>query len=268
MALYSPGKDFEETLKRIQYLRECQGSPLVKEFVTFHLYFDQRQVPRTKIPQDPEHLPVNCSALADIVSFGEGLQTYKKTMKLTYPVNVGRNVAREMATTHYVFPSDIELYPNPNLIPDFLEMIRLNDTVLQRPSPKVFVLSIFEVEANVTALPYDKPELIYMLNNKSAIPFHKYVCSDCHRIPKAAEWLKAPFQPGLKVFHIGKRHDKYRHWEPIFIGTKFDPMYDERLSWEGRSDKMTQVILSNNIDFCLHFSFVYVDIFKVIYFEL
>lgn len=31
------------------------------------------------------------------------------------------------------------------------------------------------------------------------------------------------------------------HWEPIYIGTHADPHYDERLSWEGKSDKMTQV---------------------------
>lgn len=241
LALYSPGTDFDDTVKRIHYLRECGVSPLVKELVTFHLFFDNRNVPKTKVDHFPEKSAINCSALQESITFGEGLQTYKKAKKLSYPVNVARNVAREMATTHYLLPSDIELYPNPNLIPDFLEMVRVNDSMLQRPAPKVFVLSIFEVEANVTALPFDKNELIFMLRNKSAIPFHKYVCADCHRIPKADEWLKMPYTSGMKVFHIGKRHKPYHHWEPIFIGTKFDPMYDERLSWEGRSDKMTQV---------------------------
>ena len=44
-----------------------------------------------------------------------------------------------------------------------------------------------------------------------------------------------------KVSAIGKRTGTYRSWEPIFIGTHSDPLYDERLSWEGRSDKMTHV---------------------------
>ena len=52
----------------------------------------------------------------------------------------------------------------------------------------------------------------------------------------------------MHVFHIGKRTPPYQHWEPIFTGTHQDPLYDERLSWEGRSDKMTQVS-------CLSFSF-------------
>lgn len=71
---------------------------------------------------------------------------YKNEKKLLYPVNVGRNIARESAPTHYVFASDIELYPSPNLPERFLEMIRRRDqAALQKSNPKVYVLSIFEV---------------------------------------------------------------------------------------------------------------------------
>ena len=118
---------------------------------------------------------------------------------------MARNVAREMAQTFYVLASDIELYPNPNLITDFLDMLRRNDSELQRPKPKLFVLPIFEVEANVTSLPYDKTELISMLKKRTAIPFHKYVCENCHRIPQQEKWMKQTITSGLKVFHIGKR---------------------------------------------------------------
>lgn len=45
----------------------------------------------------------------------------------------------------------------------------------------------------------------------------------------------------MGIFHIGKRMGYFVHWEPIYIGTHADPHYDERLSWEGKSDKMTQV---------------------------
>lgn len=44
----------------------------------------------------------------------------------------------------------------------------------------------------------------------------------------------------LGIFYIGKRTGYFVHWEPIYIGTHMDPHYDERLSWEGKSDKMTQ----------------------------
>lgn len=47
---------------------------------------------------------------------------YKFRNNLTYPVNVGRNIAREAAITHFVLPSDVELYPNPGLVQQFLKM--------------------------------------------------------------------------------------------------------------------------------------------------
>jgi hypothetical protein len=80
-----------------------------------------------------------------------------------------------------------------------------------------------------------------MLKNGTAIPFHKKLCPGCHNIPKSKEWVTTPETVGLHVFHTGKRTGYFVHWEPIFIGTHSDPLYDERLSWEGKSDKMTQV---------------------------
>lgn len=44
----------------------------------------------------------------------------------------------------------------------------------------------------------------------------------------------------MRIFAETTRTGKFYHWEPIYIGTQDDPHYDERLSWEGKSDKMTQ----------------------------
>ena len=44
----------------------------------------------------------------------------------------------------------------------------------------------------------------------------------------------------MRVFHVAKHYPPYQFWEPIFIGTKSNPLYDERLTWEGQGDKMTQ----------------------------
>lgn len=166
---------------------------------------------------------------------------YKVEEDLLYPVNVGRNVARESVQTHYVFPSDIELYPSPNIIPSFLKLIAENKGPLLSKNPKVFPLSIFEVAADQT-VPNNKTVLAQMLRNGSAILFHKHLCPDCHNVPKSKQWLDANETKGLNVFHVGKRIASFMHWEPIYIGTNNDPLYDERLSWEGKSDKMTQVI--------------------------
>ncbi|GIY52593.1 beta-1,4-glucuronyltransferase 1 [Caerostris extrusa] len=44
----------------------------------------------------------------------------------------------------------------------------------------------------------------------------------------------------LKVWTTVKRSKKYhqQYWEPFFIGTRDDPEFDPRLSWEGKQNKM------------------------------
>lgn len=71
------------------------------------------------------------------------------------------------------------------------------------------------------------------------------MCPNCHNVPKAAEWMALPQSVGLHVFHVGQRTGHFLHWEPIYVGTHAEPPYDERLSWEGKSDKMTQVNVSS-----------------------
>ena len=79
-----------------------------------------------------------------------------------------------------------------------------------------------------------------LLNSNIVIPFHKTVCPQCHKIPKALEWPEAEIKPGLNIFYVGKRIKPFQHWEPFHIGTNQEPGYDERLTGEGRSDKMAQ----------------------------
>lgn len=183
--------------------------------------------------------PYNCSVSPPYFNLSSD-QMYKTQKKLLYPVNVGRNVAREMAETHFLLASDIELYPSPNIVPQFLEMIAKNEGALLSKNPKVFPLSLFEVSAN-QPVPESKSQLQEMLRNGTALPFHKKLCPSCHNVPQSKEWQAANETQGLHVFHVGKRMGHFVHWEPIFIGTHAEPLYDERLSWEGKSDKMTQV---------------------------
>lgn len=105
----------------------------------------------------------NCSLTPPYLNVSSD-QMYKAQKKLLYPVNVGRNVAREMAQTHYILPSDIELYPSPNITSKFLEMIAKNTGPLLSKNPKVFPLHIFEVSAN-SQVPETKTMLKNMLSN-------------------------------------------------------------------------------------------------------
>lgn len=90
------------------------------------------QVPKYDKVLEP---PYNCSLPAPYFNVSSS-QLYKTQKKLLYPVNVGRNIARDAAMTHFILASDIELYPNPGLVHKFLEMIVRNEPVLQRKNPR------------------------------------------------------------------------------------------------------------------------------------
>lgn len=103
---------------------------------------------RFQIP-DPELFlsePYNCTLKAPYADVSSN-STYLKKQNMLYPVNVARNVARDAALSHYVLVSDIELYPSPNLVPRFLNMVARNAPPLSTSTkPKIFPISIFEVD--------------------------------------------------------------------------------------------------------------------------
>lgn len=252
IAIHAPGDDLMPTVNSIKYLRECINNDLIRQYVTFHLFFSTSHMPK-EIPDADTFMakPFNCS-MSPPYNVDES-STYMKKHSLLYPINIARNVARDAALTHFVLASDIELYPSPNLIPNFLSMIAKNEKPLNTSTaPRVFPLSLFEISSEVQ-VPSTKTELQYMLRNKTAIPFHKFVCPNCHNIPQGKQWMAAPETDEMGVFHIGKRRGKFVHWEPIFIGTHQDPYYDERLSWDGKKDKMPQgyILCVKDYDFMI-----------------
>lgn len=113
-----------------------------------------------------------------------------------YPINVGRNIARDAALTHFILASDIELYPSPNFVSKFLEMIARNEEAMQRPALKVYPIVLFEVTKEST-VPMNKTALQKMLKLNTAIPFHQNICVDCHRIPYQDKWLNEEESEGM-----------------------------------------------------------------------
>ncbi|XP_063587925.1 beta-1,4-glucuronyltransferase 1-like isoform X1 [Penaeus indicus] len=247
VAVYAPGTDFNATVSTILYLRDCWAEG-IKKYVTFHLFFHVSHTPK-KVPTTEELLRRKTDCAQEPPRW-TNVTTYRQKKKLLYPVNVARNTARQAVQTYFVLPSDVELYPSVNFIPEFFKMLKKPD-VSNSTNPRVYVFSIFEVRDNVTA-PETKADLQRMLKKGDAIPFHKNVCAKCHNVPMSKEWIAAPLQPGMSVFHVGKRQPPYHKWEPIYVGTNKEPLYDERLSWEGKSDKMTQMYILCVRDYEFH----------------
>ncbi|KAB0798387.1 hypothetical protein PPYR_09380 [Photinus pyralis] len=237
LAMHAPGTDFYKTVESIAYLRRCTSQ--VAELVTFHLFFLEDHAPN-EIPHPSfiANMTYNCSTNPPFENV-DRKDMYVSKHSLIYPINVGRNVARVSAETYYVFTSDIELYPSPNVIPQFLNLIAACDYKMLPYKPVVFVLHIFEIEKGYD-VPTNKTDLIRLLKRGTVIRFHQNICSVCHTIPEFDEWAQANETSELQIFTLGKRTGKYYHWEPIYIGTNAEPLYDERLSWEGMKDKVVQ----------------------------
>ncbi|XP_018021939.2 beta-1,4-glucuronyltransferase 1 [Hyalella azteca] len=238
IGLYAPGGDFNITTSSIMYLRDCRTES-IRKYVTFHLIYHTDHIPE-KIPTTEELMGQKMNCSVDPPNW-MNVTSYRRQKGLVYPINVARNVARRMATTYFVFPSDIELYPSVNFIPEFLEMLKKPD-VSNTTQPRVYVFPIFEVEES-SLPPKTKEELIKMLDSKHAIPFHERVCKPCHNIPHSEEWRVATVKPGLSVLNVSRREGAFKHWEPFYVGTHREPLHDERLSWEGKSNKMTQAYI-------------------------
>lgn len=122
---------------------------------------------------------------------------------------------------------------------------------------RIYVVPVFEVDS-LEDIPANKSQLVHLMNENKAVYFHQLTCVHCQKFPGLDEWKET--DPGniIKVkitsimmlsFHLSilqplletKREQPYHRWEPIYIGTKNEPIYFEKLSWEGFQDKMLQV---------------------------
>ncbi|KAH8262819.1 hypothetical protein KR044_000591 [Drosophila immigrans] len=253
-AIHSPGYDLKSTLDAIQYVRNClPGSRLISDYVSFHVYFSNAHMPDYVPYDEGETLswPFNCTAengeLLEPPYYQNRSEMYKVQANMTYPINVGRNIARQAVNTHFIFACDIELYPSLGFVEQFLDMVYRNNSVLQLNSqqpPRVYPLPVFEIDEDVP-VPNDKFELMQLFNKQKAQLFHAKVCQNCHMVPGYQSWIRR--QPNatdhLQLFSMTLRQNTFRIWEPFYVSNNKEPFFDERVTWEGQSNKRIQVSL-------------------------
>ncbi|BFF93518.1 beta-1-4-glucuronyltransferase 1 [Drosophila madeirensis] len=251
-AIHAPGYDLNTTLDSIQYVKNClPGSEYINDFVTFHLYFSNLHMP-VNVP----HNEAEVLQRPFVCELKNGTQApppwtlrpreamYKVAANLTYPINVGRNIARKAANTYFIFACDIELYPSVGFVDQFLDMVVANQSILaldpQQPA-RVYPLPVFELQAGVP-VPNDKTQLLALYREGLAQTFHKKMCASCHKVPGQEEWLnRAPsVTDELHVWSEALREKEFRYWEPFYVSDNKEPMFDERVTWEGQSNKRIQ----------------------------
>jgi len=163
VGVYSPGDELKLVVNLIYYLRECKHS-CVKTKTSWHLVYDTNFGPQSNSSFPYSYvndMNFDCSQ-----SFKEIVDKFNVRFRsdraLPYPINVCRNVARLNAGTNYVFASDIELYPSVGIVSAFLELLDREKRglvrMIHKSNPHVYVLPVFEVEAEVEP-PLNKSEL-------------------------------------------------------------------------------------------------------------
>lgn len=76
---------------------------------------------------------INCASRPPYKTNSE---QYRVQKKILYPINVGRNIARDGALTHFILDADIDMYPSAGLNRKFLEMVAADKSILQMKLPK------------------------------------------------------------------------------------------------------------------------------------
>ncbi|EDV57896.1 beta-1,4-glucuronyltransferase 1 [Drosophila erecta] len=258
-AIHSPGYDLNTTLDAIRYVRNClPESDSIKDWVSFHVYFPNRHMP-DYVPYDEAEVlrcPQICTLVSPPYAGIPPAASYKSRANLTYPINVGRNIARQAANTHFIFACDIELYPSVGFVDQFLDMVARNHSVLAldpRQRRRVYPLPVFEIETGVQ-VPANKDELLALHRKQQAQVFHLKLCPTCHTIPGQAEWLNRTSRADdqLHVFSKTLRKWKFRAWEPFYVSDNTEPLFDERVTWEGQSNKRIQNYAMCLLDYEYH----------------
>ncbi|XP_056640354.1 beta-1,4-glucuronyltransferase 1-like [Diorhabda sublineata] len=240
---FVPDTDVALVLKQInQY---CHCLPGMSR-VSLHFAYSVTTVPLLR--NIYFNKPVTCE-----VADSSKIETYRHTNdSVIYPINVCRNAARTASLTENVMVSDIQLMPSEGLARKFLDMI--DQYKLYDCSRNVYVLPIFEVEAN-EEIPRRKSQLVELLRENKAVYFHKLICTHCQKFPGIETWLRTTPSDIVEPLVSARREVPYHRWEPIYIGTKAEPFYNEMLSWEGLQDKMLQML-----EMCLmEYKFVILD---------
>lgn len=118
LSIYTCGSDFEKTIQSLVYLNYClKQNVFMRRFLSIHLVFHSQHIPENLKRFEISFIDASnkCAKSAPFKKMRQDLTFWNK-MKLTYPVNLLRNVARMNAETYYIMALDLQLVPPPNFV--------------------------------------------------------------------------------------------------------------------------------------------------------
>lgn len=168
VAVFAVGDDeLTRLLFYIIYLRQCFLD--IQEKVTFHFAFPKDHVP-SAIALEPDNMP-DCNRPEDVhqrLTKRKPVERWR--LKLPYPQNHLRNLARKNCQTKFVFLTDVDIIPSFNMaegLDGFLREHRCKGRC-------AYVIPTYELDERLL-FPPNKSELVRLAGKNLARPFHHKV---------------------------------------------------------------------------------------------
>ncbi|VVC38247.1 Hypothetical protein CINCED_3A014207 [Cinara cedri] len=223
IAVYVAGEELYYLQDFVRFLRRCYQS--VHQMVTFHLALPANQFPKSSQSAFTTDL-LSChhdpnTVLSNLLDqLPETLKRWR--IRMPYPQNHLRNLARYNCQTHYSLVVDIDIIPSVN------SAILLNNFLSERPKclKCVYVLPTYEIHKSA-AQPKNVSELIKLKSAGLARYFHVEIFK-LNQMPTNFIMFEKNSKK-YNTLHISHKVPKYQlYYEPFYISLNNVPSYDER----------------------------------------
>eukprot|EP00088_Acartia_fossae_P029166 TRINITY_DN29996_c0_g1_i9.p1 TRINITY_DN29996_c0_g1~~TRINITY_DN29996_c0_g1_i9.p1 ORF type:complete len:523 (-),score=67.62 TRINITY_DN29996_c0_g1_i9:482-2050(-) len=241
LAVFVPDIELAIAKRYISFLTKC--FPNIDQQVSFHLV-EPLDHPGVYIHEAlQEFNPTQQLDCGEYKQFLKQLLAYRSEDMLewrasyAYPQNLLRNVAKSGCQTEFTYIPDIDMVLSPGM-DQRLENL-MNSEEVQRCDKCAFVIPTFEIADSVKVFPTSKTQLVEMIANKTARPFHQKLFNINQKSSMLTEkWIKIDENPDQE---IGYKVEKYIFkYEPLYVARADTPQFDERFIGFGMT-RNTQV---------------------------
>ncbi|CAH0553078.1 unnamed protein product [Brassicogethes aeneus] len=224
LAIFAASEDELNTLLLyVMYLRKCDAR--IRDKVSFHLAIPKDKRPK-KVAIDIEKLDeMDCgNPMGTLQSLIKKLQKQNGMwrMKMPYPQNLMRNLARKNCQSKFVFLTDVDIIPNKGMA-ESLDVFLIN---AKCKGLCAYVIPTYEIDERVR-FPPNKTELIRLANRGLARPFHHKVFIYNQYATNFSRWQNATNE--RDEVHINHPVTNFEFlYEPFYVAPDTVPLHDER----------------------------------------
>jgi N-acetyllactosaminide beta-1,3-N-acetylglucosaminyltransferase len=247
LAVLVPGIELQLTRVALKYLHKCV--PDIMDRVSVQLVSDNLRPPTIlQISDDQLLSEMTCSdihgTLRKLVEDNKTPEMANWPEKFIYPQQLLRNVAKQGCLTKYVMLIDVDMIPYPTMAADLRSFLfnEINDTA-NECEKCAFVIPVYEISETVAGLPVNKKQLLGMIKEKKARPFHEVISKKNSGSTNSTMWQNYVRNLGKNELTVAYNVTNFiLQYEPIYVARGNVPAFDERFQGFGCT-RWTQVCL-------------------------